>query len=39
MVNYWNFDDKHSFVPSAGLLNGRGQPKLSYHAWTRWRPA
>jgi hypothetical protein len=39
VVNYWDFDDKQSFIPSAGLVDGQGQPKPSYHAWTRWHPA
>jgi GH35 family endo-1,4-beta-xylanase len=39
MVNYWDFDDATSFVPSAGLLDGQGQPKPSYHAWQRWHQA
>jgi hypothetical protein len=38
VVNYWDFDDTQSFIPSAGLLDTQGQPKPSYHAWTRWRP-
>jgi hypothetical protein len=38
MVNYWDFDDEQAFVPSAGLLDSRGQPKPSHHAWMRWHP-
>jgi GH35 family endo-1,4-beta-xylanase len=37
-INYWDFDDTCSFVPAAGLLDGAGQPKPSYHAWLRHRP-
>ncbi|HWE63132.1 MAG TPA: endo-1,4-beta-xylanase [Chloroflexota bacterium] len=38
VINYWDFDDTCSFVPSAGLLDSAGQPKPSYHAWLRHRP-
>lgn len=37
VINYWDFDDTCSFVPAAGLLDGEGQPKPSYHAWLRHR--
>lgn len=37
-VNYWDFDDTQSFIPSAGLLDSQGRPKPSYHAWMKYRP-